>query len=300
MSKFNLLLAAVCAAVLSVSAQAEQQPPLKVLVSTRVTEGLARQLLQSTNAEVERAVPANLPASRHSAYFGGRGAQALHKIADKADVVISLRSIWPNDPLYPQARRSNIRIIEVDAARPVDGALPGIAIDPDDREAVQVTQPWLTNSNMGRMADVIAADLVRIAPADKDQIEANLASIKHRLLELSAKTDRRLAHIDNLTAVALSAQLRYLLEGMGLDTVNVADITPPGKWTPEALQQLSALLEDEGVAAVVTDQKVSPEVRAAIEQAGSTLVVIPDAQDDPLTQLEQAQELILKVLETSS
>ncbi|MDV3059445.1 metal ABC transporter substrate-binding protein, partial [Pseudomonas paracarnis] len=35
-----------------------------------------------------------------------------------------------DDPLYPVARRSNIRIVEVDAARPVDGGLPGIAVQP--------------------------------------------------------------------------------------------------------------------------------------------------------------------------
>jgi hypothetical protein len=44
--------------------------------------------------------------------------------------VIGVRSLWADDPLYPIARRSNIRIVEVDAARPVDGALPGIAVQP--------------------------------------------------------------------------------------------------------------------------------------------------------------------------
>ena len=54
-------------------------------------------------------------------------ARNLHKAAQQADAVIGVRSIWRDDPLYPMARRSNIRIVEIDAARPVDGALPGIA-----------------------------------------------------------------------------------------------------------------------------------------------------------------------------
>lgn len=36
---------------------------------------------------------------------------------------------------------------------------------------------WVSN-NMGRMADVMAADLVRLAPHAKPQIEANLAALQ--------------------------------------------------------------------------------------------------------------------------
>ena len=63
-----------------------------------------------------------------SSYFTGRGAPALSALAQDADAAIGLRSLWADDPLYPVARRSNIRIVEVDAARPVDGGLPGIAL----------------------------------------------------------------------------------------------------------------------------------------------------------------------------
>jgi hypothetical protein len=67
------------------------------------------------------AAPANLPASRQPSYFS-RGGASLAKAAQQADAVIGVRSIWRDDPLYPMARRSNIRIVEIDAARPVDGA----------------------------------------------------------------------------------------------------------------------------------------------------------------------------------
>ena len=144
---------------------ADSAKPLHVLASLPVTYGLGEVLLKGTDISLERAAPANLPGSRQTAYFTGRGAPALAKLATGADAVIGLRSLWPDDPLYPIARRSNIRIVEVDAARPVDGALPGIAVQPGNKVDGLNSQPWFSSNNMGRMADVMAADLVRLAPA---------------------------------------------------------------------------------------------------------------------------------------
>ena len=107
------------------------EKPLRVLASLPITYGLGEVLLKGTGISLERAAPANLPGSRQTAYFTGRGAPALSKLASGADAVIGVRSLWADDPLYPIARRSNIRIVEVDAARPVDGALPGIAVQPE-------------------------------------------------------------------------------------------------------------------------------------------------------------------------
>lgn len=137
---------------------------VRILASLPITYGLGQLLLKDTDVTLERAAAANLPGSRQSAYFSGRGAPALHKLAEHADAVIGLRSVWSDDPLYPMARRSNLRIVEIDAARPVDGSLPGIALQPGAPRDGLNTQPWLVSNNMGRMADVMAADLVRLAP----------------------------------------------------------------------------------------------------------------------------------------
>ena len=110
------------------AAAPQQAATTTVLASLPVTHALALALLDGTSVKLQRAAPANIPASRQPSYFSGRGGASLQKIATQADAVIALRSIWSDDPLYPMARRSNIRIVEIDAARPVDGALPGIAV----------------------------------------------------------------------------------------------------------------------------------------------------------------------------
>jgi ABC-type Zn uptake system ZnuABC Zn-binding protein ZnuA len=274
---------------------ADNAKPLRVLASLPITYGLGEVLLKGTDVSLERAAPANLPGSRQTAYFTGRGAPALAKLATEADAVIGLRSLWADDPLYPISRRSNIRIVEVDAARPVDGALPGIAVQPGNKVDGLNSQPWLASNNMGRMADVMAADLVRLAPAAKPAIEANLAALKQRLLKLSADSEARLAAADNLSVMSLSDHFGYLIGGLNLELVGL-DTRTDTEWTPEALKALSASLKDNDVAVVLHHRQPSEAVKAAITEAGSRLVVLSTDGEDPVNELEGNVDLVIKGL----
>ncbi len=269
--------------------------PLRVLASLPITYGLGEVLLKGTDVSLERAAPANLPGSRQTAYFTGRGAPALAGLANDADAVIGLRSLWPDDPLYPISRRSNIRIVEVDAARPVDGALPGIAVQPDNKVDGLNSQPWLSSNNMGRMADVMAADLVRLAPEAKPTIDANLAALKQRLLKLSAASEARLADADNLSVMSLSDHFGYLIGGLNLELIG-QDARPDAEWSADALKQLGTTLKDNDVAVVLHHRQPSDAVKAVIAGAGSRLVVLSTDAEDPVAELEGNVDLVIKGL----
>jgi ABC-type Zn uptake system ZnuABC Zn-binding protein ZnuA len=266
-----------------------------VLASLPITYGLGEVLLKGTDVSLERAAPANLPGSRQTAYFTGRGAPALAGLANDADAVIGLRSLWPDDPLYPISRRSNIRIVEVDAARPVDGALPGIAVQPDNKVDGLNSQPWLSSNNMGRMADVMAADLVRLAPEAKPTIDANLAALKQRLLKLSAASEARLADADNLSVMSLSDHFGYLIGGLNLELIG-QDARPDAEWSADALKQLGTTLKDNDVAVVLHHRQPSDAVKAVIAGAGSRLVVLSTDAEDPVAELEGNVDLVIKGL----
>jgi len=285
------LAVALCGVAVTSSFAAEKA---HLLASLPVTYGLGEALLKGTDVSLERAAPANLPGTRQSAYFSGRGAPALGKLASDADAVIGLRSLWPDDPLYPMARRSNIRIVEIDAARPVDGALPGIAIQPGMADGL-ASQPWMASHNLGRMADVIAADLVRLAPADKAKIDANLAVLKQRLLKLSADSEKHLADADNLSVVSLSEHFGYLISGLNLDAIST-DTRPDAEWTAEAFKQLSATLKDNDVALVLHHREPSDSLKAAITEGGSRLLVLSTDGADPVAELESNVGLVVTAL----
>jgi len=285
----------LCNAVSAADATAQSAQPVRVLASLPITYGLGQILLKDSGVVLERAAAANLPGSRQTAYFTGRGAEALRGLAVKADAVIGLRSIWADDPLYPNARRSNIRIVEIDAARPVDGSLPGIAVQPGQGVDGLNSQPWLASNNMGRMADVMAADLVRLAPAAKPKIEGNLAALKQQLLKLSASSEASLASANNLSVVSLSDRFGYLVSGLNLELIDNQALTDE-QWTPEAVQKLAKTLKDNDVALVLDHRQPPEPVKAAIAEAGSKLLVLGIDGADPLAELQGDIEQIIGAL----
>ncbi|MBA6096552.1 MULTISPECIES: metal ABC transporter solute-binding protein, Zn/Mn family [Pseudomonas] len=262
----------------------------QVLTTLPITHSLASALLEGTGVQLKRVAPANLPASRQPSYFSGRGGASLDKAAQQADAVIGVRSIWRDDPLYPMARRSNIRIVEIDAARPVDGALPGIAVSGDD---AYNAYPWLNPTNLGRMADVVANDLERLAPSEKTKIQGNLAALKRQLLELAASSQTQLAKVDNLTVVSLSPRLGYLASGLNLDVVQQP---LPTAWDAAALKALEANLKAQDVALVLDHRQPEPALAAAIQAAGAKLVVVDSDPDDAFAGLKASVEQVVGAL----
>jgi ABC-type Zn uptake system ZnuABC Zn-binding protein ZnuA len=287
----KLTLAVSLCALLAPGVQAAE--PVKILASLPITYGLSQLLLKDSGVEVQRAAAANLPGSRQNAYFTGRGAEALAGLAVSADAVIGLRSLWPDDSLYPLARRSNIRIVEIDAARPVDGVLPGIALQPG--VGGLNSQPWLASNNMGRMADVMAADLVRLVPTAKGQIDANLAALKQQLLKLSADSEARLAKADNVSVVSLSDRFAYLTAGLNLDTV-ATQVLSDEQWDAEQLQTLTTTLKDNDVALVLDHRQPPEAVKAAISAAGGKLLVLSNESEDPIADLQAHMNAVIQAL----
>lgn len=263
--------ALACTATLA----AEPARTVRVLTSHPVVHALSAQLAQGSGIEVVRAVPANLPPARQLAYFEGRGAAALAKAATGADAAIGLRSLWPQDPLYPLARRSNVRIVEIDAARPVDGALPGVALQPG---ADIASYPWLHPVNLGRMADIVGSDLERLVPGAAPVVARNVAALKQRLVALSAKTEAALLDAPGVAVISLSPRLDYFVSGFNLEPVAVpADVDAAA---------LASAIRSEGVAVVLHHEELAPDLAQAVAGAGATVVVIATSGVDPVAEIE--------------
>ncbi|MBS1155870.1 MAG: metal transporter substrate-binding protein [Proteobacteria bacterium] len=243
-----------------------------VLAGHPVVYALASDLVAGSPLKVLRAAPENIPPTRLTAYLTSRGEAAFAAAAREADAVITLRSLWPEDPLYPLARRSHIRIVEIDAAQPIDGALPGIALQAGK---ALPSQPWLDPVNLGRMADILANELGRLEPAAQPAIATRLASIKRRLINLSARNEAVLSTVDNAAVARLSERLDYLIGGLNLDQVALP-----------AAQDRTAWLATHPVAALVTDSEPDADWLQAAKAAGIPLLVLDPVAADPLGALE--------------
>nr|WP_315494034.1 zinc ABC transporter substrate-binding protein [uncultured Rhodoferax sp.] len=288
------LLALAATAFISRSALAQNAPasavaaqataPVRLLVAHPVVAALTHTLVRDTGMVVLRPVPETLPANRQQAFFAGRGAVALGDAARQADAVIGLRSIWPDDPLFPLARRQNIRLIEIDAARPLDASLPGMALQ--ELGASANALPWLDPVNLGRMVDVIAGDLARLAPSAKLRLQANATTLRQQILATTAQSEARLAGANNLAVFSLSDRLDYLVSGFNLDLMGV-DARDDEAWTTEALGALVLRLRIASVRAVLSHRELPPALAQAMQQAGVLIIVLLTEGRDPLGELRE-------------
>jgi hypothetical protein len=285
----SALAPAAVAQTAAAPAPAAASAPARLLVAHPVVAALTTVLARDTGIVVLRPVPETLPPNRQLAFFTGRGAAGLGEAARQADAVIALRSIWPDDPLFPLARRQNIRLIEIDAARPLDASLPGMALQEQDASANAL--PWLDPVNLGRMADVIASDVARLVPAAKPRLQANVGTLRQQLLAITAQSEARLATASNLAVFSLSDRLDYLVNGFNLDLVGT-DARADDAWTPEAIAQFTQRLRVGSVAAVLHHRDLPPAVAKAVEQAGVRSIVLQTEGRDPVAELrENAQRL---------
>jgi hypothetical protein len=262
------------------TAASQEKPATRVLTAHAAAFALVTLLTRDSTITLDAIQPAKLPATRLNAYLAGRGKTALAQAAVDADAVITFRSFWPEDPLYPHARRSNIRIVEIDAARPLNGALNGIAIaEPSDDSAVYAaldlapmpatgegSAPWLAPSSLGRMADVLVADLTRLDPTSAKTIATNLATMKQKLLALKAEADLGIDLLASITAA-------------------------PNEWTAGRSTKLAEWLKANDVAVVLLDTEPAPELARALE--GSTTKVAV------LSRVEGESPDVLKTMENN-
>lgn len=175
--------------------------------------------------------------------------------------------------------------------------MPGIAIaEPRDDSAVykaidlqpmpatgEGSAPWLAPTGMGRMADVLAADLSRLDPSAAETVAANLAVLKRQLLSLKTEADVALAGADDLTAIALSPHFGYLAADLSID-LRASITAAPGEWTPERSMKLAAWLKDNAVTAVLLDAAPNETLVAALKTANARIAVLASIEgetDDP-------------------
>ncbi len=260
-----------------------------ILTNHPITYQLTSRLVQQTAIKVENTAPLQLPSSRVTAYLTGRGSEMLKKQAADATAVISLRSIWPNDPLYPLVRRHKIKAIEIDAATPIDGALPGIAVLNDEADVV-AQQPWMDLINLGRMADIVSADLQRLMPRNKAQIDINLAQFKKELLSQNTQSELELSQIDNLTVLNLSDSLTYLLSSLNLDVLQL----PSSLNSTSDSVQIGQFIDAEDIALIVYEGKLSNAMQDAIKYTQVKAIELKQDKVQPISnQLKIRKELLL-------
>ena len=270
--------------------QAQASAPLRVIAGHPVVLGLARQLVKDTPIEITPATPARLPASRQPAYLaGGKGLDELLAAASQSQAVLTLRSVWPDDQLYPLARRANIHIVEIDLATPIEGELPGIALPAPTagsaRPSVLIAQPWQDSANLARMAMTLADSLARLAPDHGPRLQANLIAINQRLQQAQFEASRQLAQADALPALLLTPRVQTLAAALQLE----AATWQAPQDDAQAPAALKAAIARHQPRVLLTHTPPDEALSAAIAQSGALpVVVLRENAPDPVQALADA------------
>ena len=187
-------------------------------------------------------------------------------IAKKAQAVVDIAKVWPEDVIYGKARMNKINIVEIDASHPYDEKMTTIFFSDYSNGKVN-PYIWMGSKNLVRMVNIIGRDLIRLYPKNKAKIEKNITKFTADLLKIENEANEKLLSVGNAEVISLSENLQYFLNDMNIYTeyVDYDSIT---------VENVAKLIKDKGIKVVVSDRWLKKNVIKALKDAGGEFVII--------------------------
>ena len=187
-------------------------------------------------------------------------------VAKKAQAVVDIAKVWPEDVIYGKARMNKINIVEIDASYPYDEKMTTIFFSDYSNGEVN-PYIWTGSKNLVRMVNIISRDLIRLYPRNKAKIEKNVNKFTNDLLKIENEANEKLLSVDNPSVISLSENLQYFLNDMNIyaEYVDYDSITA---------ENVANLIKDKGIKVVISDRWLKKNVIKALKDAGGEFVII--------------------------
>ena len=187
-------------------------------------------------------------------------------VAKKAQAVVDIAKVWPEDVIYGKARMNKINIVEIDASYPYDEKMTTIFFSDYSNGNVN-PYIWTGSKNLVRMVNIISRDLIRLYPQNKAKIEKNVNKFTNDLLKLENEANEKLLSVDNPSVISLSENLQYFLNDMNIfaEYVDYDSVTE---------ENIANLVRDKGTKVVISDRWLKKNVIKALKDAGGEFVII--------------------------
>ncbi len=187
-------------------------------------------------------------------------------VAKKAQAVVDIAKVWPEDVIYGKARMNKINIVEIDASYPYDEKMTTIFFSDYSNGEVN-PYIWTGSKNLVRMVNIISRDLIRLYPQNKAKIEKNVNKFTNDLLKIENEANEKLLSVDNPSVISLSENLQYFLNDMNIyaEYVDYDSITA---------ENVANLIKDKGIKVIVSDRWLKKNVIKALKDAGGEFVII--------------------------
>ena len=187
-------------------------------------------------------------------------------IAKKAQAVVDIAKVWPEDVIYGKARMNKINIVEIDASHPYDEKMTTIFFSDYSNGKVN-PYIWMGSKNLVRMVNIIGRDLIRLYPKNKAKIEKNITKFTADLLKIENEANEKLLSVGNAEVISLSENLQYFLNDMNIYTEYV-------DYDSVTAENVAKLIKDKGIKVVVSDRWLKKNVIKALKDAGGEFVII--------------------------
>ena len=242
--------------------QAERRERTKLLVGCALPPlcWITSALCRDSSIQVVALVPPGVTIGDHASWLHDHE-EEVEDVLQQVDAVVTIRQTWSQDPLFRYARRWNINTIELDASAPFDPGLSGVSLldAPAGCQAGGIEECpsgqispyiWLSLSNASTMADLIAADLQRLLPAEAGQVASNLAGFKQQVFDLKNRYNMKILELDVLDTAALTDRLVYLTGDLNLPVAGYF-LQDEYYWTADDIERFRQTLIENEVKAVV-------------------------------------------------
>lgn len=242
-----------------------------ILTTTPVTYMLATQLMKGSPITTTYLAPKRYGLERLNNWYATKGEAKALEAGKTATVAITLKALWPQDPLFVYARQGNINLIEIDASQSISPRARGIA-------SVQLSDgsssiyAWLNPNNIGTMLSIVSEDLKRIWPEYSGLIEKNQQALLVQVRLLINQQQQILFDKEIDSVVLLSDQLEDFASANQLFVVQrlfKAEL----EWTDQDKSALKALLQESPHLWLLTTKKVSQQLKQLLPDFSNILVV---------------------------
>ena len=211
-------------------------------------------------------------------------------VAKKAQAVVDIARIWPEDVIYGKARMNKINIVEIDASHPYDEKMTTLFFSDYSNGKVN-PYIWTGSKNLVRMVNIIARDLIKLYPQNKAKIEKNITKFTADLLKIENEANEKLLAVGEAEVISLSENLQYFLNDMNIYTEYV-------DYDSVNAQNIVKLIKDKGIKVIVSDRWLKKDAIKALKEAGGEFVIIntldipmdKDGKMDPEAILEAFKE----------
>ena len=187
-------------------------------------------------------------------------------IAKKAQAVVDIAKVWPEDVIYGKARMNKINIVEIDASHPYDEKMTTIFFSDYSNGKVN-PYIWMGSKNLVRMVNIIGRDLIRLYPKNKAKIEKNITKFTADLLKIENEANEKLLAVGEAEVISLSENLQYFLNDMNIYTEYV-------DYDSVTAENVVKLIKDKGIKVIVSDRWLKKNVIKALKDAGGEFVII--------------------------